>query len=102
MTPASNEVAQLEGMTLNWHEEAAYLGNAQTPVNGRQLKIDIVFEEFASAREGEVLIRHVVSDCERETRLFKFEEFHSTKPRVLGARRASDSDLMLLGLLNSR
>jgi hypothetical protein len=80
--------------------ELVQLGETRSPVERGLFKIDIAFDKAANDRGDEILIRHVTSDCESETRWFKFAELRIHEPRVTAARKASDSDLLLPGVFN--
>ncbi|MGC9943515.1 MAG: hypothetical protein ABSE48_16935 [Verrucomicrobiota bacterium] len=73
-------------------------GQLKARDSGRSLKICIVFDEELSARNAEVLIRHVTSDFGCNTRLLKFDELRSPKVRVTTARSAYDMDILVLAV----
>jgi hypothetical protein len=66
------------------------------------LRICIVFDEDGSASSAEVLIKHVASDFECETQLFCFDELDPPGPGVAAARRASDTDILVLAVRDDR
>jgi hypothetical protein len=78
--------------------ELSHSGNMKAQDFERKLKICIVFDEEASARNAEVLIRHITSDFECDTRLFKFDELRSPQPRVKIARSTYDTDILVLSV----
>ena len=80
------------------HSELRHSGNMKTQDFGRKLKICIVFDEESSARNAEVLIRHVTSDFEYDTRLFKFDQLRSPQPRIKIARSTYDADILVLAV----
>lgn len=78
--------------------ELRQMGNMKTQNSGRRLKICIVFDEESSARNAEVLIRHVTSDFECDTQLFKFDQLRSPQPRVKIARSTYNADILVLAV----
>jgi hypothetical protein len=72
--------------------------NPTTGAPERPLRICVVFDDDVSAQSVEVLIRHVASGCECDTRSFRFDELDRPAPVVAAARSASDSDLLVLAV----
>src|SRR5258708_34240633 len=71
-------------------------GNVATQPAGQPLKICIVFDDDASARSAEVLIRHTASDLPCDVQLFAFEELDPPGPVVTAARKASVSNILVV------
>jgi hypothetical protein len=74
-------------------------GEPKAPV---PLKICIAFDEEASARSAEILIKHVASDVECETQSFRFDELHPPERCVAAARTASVVDILMLAVRDDR
>jgi hypothetical protein len=68
----------------------------------RPLKICVVFDGDASAENAEVLIRHVASDYQRDTQLFRFDELDPSAPSVAAARSACNMDILMLAVREDR
>ena len=62
------------------------------------LKICVVFDDDASASSAEVLIGHVASGYECDTRSFRFDELDRPEPVVAAARSASNSDILVIAV----
>ena len=69
-----------------------------TRAGERPLRICVVFDEDASARSADVLIRHVVSDYQYDTQTFRFDELDAPAPGVAAARSAADTDILVLAV----
>jgi hypothetical protein len=67
-------------------------------VTERPLRICVVFDEDASARSADVLIRHVASDYECDTQSYSFDALDSPAPGVAAARSAADTDILVLAI----
>jgi hypothetical protein len=83
----------------------------RSPVNPREpvfqasehpLKICVVFDEDASARSADVLIRHVVSGLRCDAQSFRFDELEAPGSGIAAARSASDTDILLLAVRDDR
>jgi hypothetical protein len=70
----------------------------ETRTMAEPLRICIVFDEDGSASSAEVLIKHVASDFECDTQSFCFDELEPPGPGVAAARRASDTDILVLAV----
>jgi hypothetical protein len=68
----------------------------------RPLRICVVFDEDASALNAEVLITHVASDYECAMQLLSFDELGGPKPGLAAARKAADSDILVLAARGDR
>jgi hypothetical protein len=66
------------------------------------LKICIAFDEAASARSAELLIKHVASDFKCVTQSFQFDELDPPTPCVAAARFASDVDILVIAVRDGR
>ena len=66
------------------------------------MKICILFDEAASARSAEILIKHVASDCRCETQSLRFEELDPPGVGVAAARRAAKTDILVLAVRDDR
>ena len=66
------------------------------------LKICVVFDDDDSARNAQVLIRHVASDCRCDTRLFQSDDLNTPGPGLAAARTASDMDILMLAVRDDR
>jgi hypothetical protein len=66
------------------------------------LKICIVFDDDASARSAEVLIRHAAPDLPCDVRSFAFDELDPPGPGVTAARNVSDSDIFVVAVRDDR
>src|SRR5882724_4405324 len=64
----------------------------------RPLKIHIVFDDDVSARSAEVLIKHMTSDYECDTRSVAFEDLHSPGRGLAAARSAFDTDILVVAV----
>jgi hypothetical protein len=73
-----------------------------TGVGERPLRICVVFDEDASARSADVLIRHVASDYQCDTQSFSFDELDAPVPGVAAARSAADTDILVLAARGDR
>ena len=62
------------------------------------IKICIVFDDDASARSAEVLIKHTASDWPCEVQLFAFDELDPPRPGVEAARNACNSDILVVAV----
>jgi hypothetical protein len=63
----------------------------------------VVFDEDASGRNAEILIRHVGLDCNRDTRSFRFDELNAPPVSVAAvAQSASDMDILLLAVRDDK
>jgi hypothetical protein len=76
--------------------------NKTTRVSERPLRICVVFDEDASGRSAEILIRHVASDYQCDTQSFRFDELNTPAPGVAAARSAADTDILLLAARGDR
>ena len=81
---------------------AANPDNATTPETERPLKISIVFDEDASARSAEILIKKVASDFEYDMQSFTFDELDPPGPGVRAARDVSDTDILVVAVRDDR
>jgi len=77
-------------------------GNPTTRATERPLKICVVFDDDVSARSAEVLIKHVTSDFECDTRLFAFDELDTPGSGLAVARSASDTDILVVAVRDDR
>jgi len=68
----------------------------------RPLKISVVFDEDASARSAEILIRRAASDFEYKLQSFTFNELDSPGPGVATARDVSDTDILVVAVRDGR
>jgi hypothetical protein len=68
----------------------------------RPLKISVVFDEPETARSVEILIRNVASDHECAVQFFRFEELDAPAAGVLAARKAADTDIVILAARGDR
>jgi hypothetical protein len=68
----------------------------------RPLKICTVFDDDASARSAEVLIRHVTSGYPCDKSLFSSEKLDPPGPGVAAARSAADADILVVALCDDR
>ena len=66
------------------------------------LQIFIAFDEEASARSAEILIKHVVSGLECDTQSFQFDQLDPPGPCVAAARSASAVDLLVIAVRGDR
>lgn len=73
-----------------------------TQASGRPLRICVVFDEDASGRSAEILIRHVASDYECDAQSFRFDELDAPAPGVAAARSAADTDILVLAARGDR
>jgi hypothetical protein len=71
-------------------------------VSERPLRICVAFDEDASGRSAEILIKHVASDhrCERQS--FRFDELDPPVHSVAAARSAADTDVLMLAIRGDR
>lgn len=77
--------------------------NTETRVPAeRPLKICVVFDEDASARNAEVLIKHVASDYRCETLSYHFEELDPPGAGIAAARLAADTDILVVAVRDDR
>jgi hypothetical protein len=72
--------------------------NPKTEATERPLKICVVFDDDVSASSAELLISHVASNYECETRTFRFDELDRPTPVVVAARSASSSDILVIAV----
>jgi hypothetical protein len=77
-------------------------GNSTTGSGDRPLRICVVFDEDASARNAEVLIRHVAADYQCDTQSFRFDELDAPAPGVAAARGAAETDIFMLAVRGDR
>jgi hypothetical protein len=68
----------------------------------RPLKICVVFDEDASARSADILIRHVASDYQCDTERFRFDDLDAPKRGVAAARTAANTDILVLAARGDR
>jgi hypothetical protein len=73
-----------------------------TQVSERPLRICVVFDEDASSRSAEVLIRHVTSDYQCDMQSFRFDDLDAPKPGVAAARSAAATDILVLAARGDR
>ena len=73
-----------------------------TRVSERPMRICVVFDEDASARSADVLIRHVASDYQCDTQSFRFDDLDAPKPGVAAAHTAADTDILVLAARGDR
>jgi len=66
------------------------------------LKICIAFDEEASARSAEILIKHVASDLDCDTQSFRFDELDPPGPCVAAARSACAVDVLVIAVRDDR
>ena len=66
------------------------------------LKICTVFDEEASGRSAEILLKHVALDHECETRCFNFEELDPPESCVAAAHSAAAADLLIIAVRDDR
>jgi len=80
-------------------EDSQYDG---TQMDKRPLRICVVFDEVASAWDAEVLIGRVSSDfmCDKQT--FHFDELNAPKGGMTAARKAADTDILILAARGDR
>jgi hypothetical protein len=71
-------------------------------VSERPLRICVVFDEDASGRSAEILIRHMASDYQSDTQSFRFDELNTPAPGVAAARSAADTDILVLAARGDR
>ncbi len=76
-------------------------GSRDSPNNSmlmdeRPLRICVVFDEAASARDAEVLIMQVASNFKCEKQTFRFDELNTPKRGVAAARKVADTDILIL------
>lgn len=71
-------------------------GNPATRATDRPLKIRVVFDNDVSAHSAEVLIKHVTSGLEYDTRSFAFDDLDLPGPGIAAARDASDTDILMM------
>ena len=67
-------------------------------VAAQPLKICIVFDDDASERSAEVLIRHAAPNLPCDVQSFAFDELDPPGPGVTAARNASDSDILVVAV----
>jgi len=66
------------------------------------IEICVAFDEEASARSADILIKHVVSDLEYDSQTFRFDELDPPGPCVAAARSASAMDLLVIAVRDDR
>jgi len=66
------------------------------------MRICVVFDEDASAHSADVLIKHLASDYQCDTQLFRFDELDAPAPGVAAARSAADTDILVLAARGDR
>jgi hypothetical protein len=71
-------------------------GRKQAGKTGRPLRICVVFDEDASARCGEILIKRVAADYQCDMQCFSFVELGGPSPGVAAARKAAETDILML------
>jgi len=76
--------------------------NTPTRAGERPLRICVVFDEAASARSAEVLIRHIAADYQCDKQSFRFDELDAPAPGVAAARSAADTDILVLAARGDR
>src|SRR5579871_3539621 len=79
-----------------------HAGRETTKVTDRPLRICVVFDEDASARGAEVLIRQVASDYQCDIQSFQFDELDAPGHGVAAARKAADTDILVLAARGDR
>jgi hypothetical protein len=72
--------------------------NKRTPMAERPLRICVVFDEPAGARDAEVLIMQVASGFKCEKQTFRFYELNTPKRGVAAARKVADTDILVLSM----
>jgi hypothetical protein len=72
--------------------------NPTTQATQRPLRVHVVFNDDVGARNAEVLIKHVISDIECDTRSFDFDDLDSPGPGIAAARSASDTDILMVSV----
>jgi hypothetical protein len=78
--------------------DSVYPDNVIALPTVQPIKICIVFDDAASARSAEVLIRHTTSDLQYDVQLFAFDELDPPGPGVSAARNACDSDILVVAV----
>jgi hypothetical protein len=73
-----------------------------TGATERPLKICVVFDNEASAQSAEVLIKHVTTGYECDTRSFRFDELDRPTPVMSAARSVSNADILVLTVRNDQ
>jgi hypothetical protein len=99
------EAAMTEPMKLLQRETRHRPENREkkkSRANETPLRICVVFDEDASSKSAEVLIRHVTSDYQCDTQTFRFDDLEGPRPGVAAARSAADTDILVLAARGDR
>src|SRR5258708_26972897 len=76
--------------------------NTPTRAGERPLRICVVFDEAASAKSAEVLIRHIAADYQCDKQSFRFDELDAPAPGVAAAPSAADTDILVFAARGDR
>jgi hypothetical protein len=71
-------------------------------VNERPLRICVVFDEDASGRSAEILIRYLAPDQHCERKMFGFHELEEPVHAVAAARSTADTEVLVLAIRGDR
>jgi len=73
-----------------------------TRISQRPLRICVVFDEEASFRSAEILIRHLASDQHCETQTFGFDELEAPVHGIAAARNAAGTEILVVAIRGNR